>query len=212
MKKWAAEFKRGRESLEDDPRSGRPASATTQENINRVHHMVMDDRRLTVNQIADAVAISRERVENILHQELDMSKVSAGWVPRLLTPAQKHTRLVMSPANLAFFETNSDSFLERFLTQDECWVHHFEPEIKHQSMQWKHLSSPPPTKAKVVSFAGKAMASVFWDAKGIAFIDYLQKGRTINGEYYANLLRELRQAIKSKRPGTVKRLSSITMW
>ena len=46
--KWAAEYKRGRDSLEDDPRSGRPATATTQENIGRVHHMVMDDRRLTV--------------------------------------------------------------------------------------------------------------------------------------------------------------------
>ena len=44
------------------------------------------------------------------------------------------------------------------------------------------------------------MASVFWDAKSIVFIDYLQKGKTINGEYYAKLLRELRQAIKSKRP------------
>ena len=31
VKKWEAEFKKGRESLEDDPRSGRPASATTQE-------------------------------------------------------------------------------------------------------------------------------------------------------------------------------------
>ena len=43
------------------------------------------------------------------------------------------------------------------------------------------------------------MASVFWDAKGIVFVDNLQKGKTINGEYYAKLLRELRQAIK--RPG-----------
>ena len=58
VKKWAAEFKRGRESLEDDPRGGRPASATTRENINRVHHMVMDDRCFTFNQIAD-VADSR---------------------------------------------------------------------------------------------------------------------------------------------------------
>ena len=45
------------------------------------------------------------------------------------------------------------------------------------------------------------MASVFWDAKCIVLIDYLQKGKTINGEYYANLLRQLRKAIKSKRPG-----------
>ena len=136
----------------------RPASATTQENINRVHYMVMDDRRLTVNQIANAVAISRERVEN---QELGMSKVSAWWVPRLLTPAQKHTRLVMSQANLALFETNPDSFLEHFLTHDECWIYHFEAETKRQSMQWKHPSSPPPKKAKVVSSTGKEMASVF---------------------------------------------------
>ena len=53
----------------------------------------------------------------------------------------------------------------------------------------------------MVSSAGKVMASVFWDAKGIVFMDYLQKGKTINGEYYAKLLRELRQAIKSKQPG-----------
>ena len=43
-KKWAAEFKRGRESFEDDPRSGRLSTATTQENIDRIHLMVMNER------------------------------------------------------------------------------------------------------------------------------------------------------------------------
>ena len=118
-----------------------------------------------------------------------------------LTPDQKLTRLVMSEANLARFEAGPKYFVELFLTKDECWVHRFEPETKWQSMQWKHSTFPAPKKAKVVSSAGKVMASVFWDAKGIAFIDYLQKGKAINGEYYAKLLRELRQAIKSKQPG-----------
>ena len=151
--------------------------------------------------MANVISISRERVENILHNELGISKVSARWVPWLLTPDQKLTRLVTSEANLARFEADPDHFVERFLTQDECWVHHFEPETKKQSMQWKHSTSPTPKNAKVVSSTGKVMTSVFWEAKGIVFIDYFQKGKTINGEYYAKLLRELRQAIKSKRPG-----------
>jgi len=41
IKKWAAEFKRGRTSLENDPREGRPKSATTPEIIEQVHDMVI---------------------------------------------------------------------------------------------------------------------------------------------------------------------------
>ena len=44
IKKWAAEFKRGRTSLEDDPGEGRPKSPKTPEIIERVHDMVLDDR------------------------------------------------------------------------------------------------------------------------------------------------------------------------
>jgi len=40
IKKWAAEFKRGRTSLEDDPREGSPKSAKTPEIIVQVHHMI----------------------------------------------------------------------------------------------------------------------------------------------------------------------------
>ena len=32
------------------------------------------------------------------------------------------------------------------------------------------------------------MASVFWDAHGVIFIGYLEKGRTITGVYDATLL------------------------
>ena len=37
VKKWAAKFKRGMESLEVDPRSERPFTATIQENIDCIH-------------------------------------------------------------------------------------------------------------------------------------------------------------------------------
>jgi histone-lysine N-methyltransferase SETMAR len=57
IKKWAAEFKRGRTSLEDDPREGRPKSATTPEIIEEVHGMVLDDRRMKVREFAETIGI-----------------------------------------------------------------------------------------------------------------------------------------------------------
>ena len=44
VKKWAAECKRGGESIEDDARSGRPKDATTDENVEIVHNLVMCER------------------------------------------------------------------------------------------------------------------------------------------------------------------------
>ena len=69
--------------------------------------------------IASAVRISQERVHSILMEDLDMRKLSALWVPRLLTVDQKHTRQNISNANLNLFETDPDKFLLRFVTVDE---------------------------------------------------------------------------------------------
>uniref|UniRef100_T1HWL6 Uncharacterized protein n=1 Tax=Rhodnius prolixus TaxID=13249 RepID=T1HWL6_RHOPR len=54
-----------------------PVEVTTPEIIDKIHDMVMDDRRVKVREIASAVGISNERVHNILHQHLDMTKLSA---------------------------------------------------------------------------------------------------------------------------------------
>ena len=53
--------------------------------------------------------------------------------------------------------------------------------------------------------AGKVMASVLSDAEGILFIDYLEKGKTIIGEYYSSLLTRLDEKICEKRPGLQKK-------
>ena len=90
VKFWAAEFKRGRKSLGDDERSGRPKTATADDNIAKVHQMVLDDRRIKVREIAEVMKMSKERVCHILHQDLGMRKLSARWVPHLLVCAVSH--------------------------------------------------------------------------------------------------------------------------
>jgi hypothetical protein len=88
---------------------------------------------------------------------------------------------------------------------DETWIYHYTPESKQQSKQWTEAGYSVPKKTKSVPSAGKVMASVFWDAESILFIDYLEKGKTKTGEYYSNLLTRLDEKICEKRPGLQKK-------
>ena len=60
-------------------------------------------------------------------------------------------------------------------------------------------------KFKTQPSAGKVMATVFWDAKGVIMLDFLPKRCTITGVYYANLLGQLRTAIREKRRGKLSK-------
>ena len=96
----------------------------------------------------------------------------------------------------------SKDFLLRLVTVDETWVHYHEPENK---AQWVGPGSPRPKKFKTQPSAGKVMATVFWDAKGVTILDFLPKRSTITGVYYANLLDQLRTAIREKRRGKLSK-------
>ena len=49
------------------------------------------------------------------------------------------------------------------------------------------------------------MATVFWHAKGDIMLDFLPKRSTITAEYYANLLDQLRTAIREKCQGKLSK-------
>lgn len=205
VQKWFNDFRCGRTDTNDATRPGRPKEVTTPDFIDKVHDIVLADRRLKVREIAKMVGISVDRVHHILHEELRMTKLSARWVPRLLTPEQKRNRETTSEGNLKMYMRNPPEFLRRFVTVDETWIHHYTPETKEQSKQWTSPGERAPKKAKTVISAGKVMATVFWDAQGIIFIDYLEKGRTITGQYYCALLDKFNAALKAKRPHLKKK-------
>ena len=48
--------------------------------------------------------------------------------------------------------------------------------------------SETPKKAKTTFSAGNVMATIFWDSKGVLYMDFLTKRRKINAEYYSALL------------------------
>ena len=83
------------------------------------------------------------------------------------------------------FQRDKKNFFMRCVAVNETWIHHYTPESNQQSAEWAAKSENCPKGPKTQMSAGKVMASVFWDAQGILFIDYLENGRrTINSEYY----------------------------
>jgi hypothetical protein len=90
---WHARFKRGRTSFEEDERSGRTSTSSTPKNVERIPRLMHEDRRRTIRYIATIVNVSYETVQTILTCDLNMHRVAAKFVPRLLTTKKKKTLL-----------------------------------------------------------------------------------------------------------------------
>jgi len=92
VKNWVAQFKRYDFSTCDAPRLGRPKTVTTPEIIDQIHKLILEDRLISAKSIAEQLDISRERVGSIIHEDLDMRKLSAKWVSKCLNADQKRQR------------------------------------------------------------------------------------------------------------------------
>jgi hypothetical protein len=65
---------------------------TTPEIIDPIHELILEVRRISAKSIADQLGMPRERVVSIIHEDLDMWKLSAKWVPKCLNADQKRQR------------------------------------------------------------------------------------------------------------------------
>jgi hypothetical protein len=102
----------------------------TPESIAAAEAIVMDNRRVTANEISANPNISHDSAYYIIHDVLKFRKVSARWVQRHLTPELKERRVESCEELLRRFEAEGDGFLARIVTGDETWVHCHQPETK----------------------------------------------------------------------------------
>ncbi|UYV78221.1 hypothetical protein LAZ67_16000539 [Cordylochernes scorpioides] len=164
--KWHKAFKEGRKEVADEPRSGRPTTARTDENVDRVLKVLRTDRRLSIQQIDDTLHMSTFVVHGIVTEDLQMRKVCAKLLPKVLTQDQKELRVLRCQELLDLIQNEPD-FLNSVVTGNESWMFEYDPESKRQSCAWHTKSSPRPKKARMSKSRIKTMIIVFLDIRGI---------------------------------------------
>jgi hypothetical protein len=145
---WAKSFREGRDRVENVPHDRQPRTSVNPDNVLKIGELIRANRRITVLELSQEVGVSVGSVEEILINELKVSKLSANWVPRLLSPEHRDRRLVAVTQFLQRYEREGAEFLDSVVTCDETWVHYFTPESKRASKPCKHTHSLPPKNSE----------------------------------------------------------------
>ena len=124
-----------------------------------------------VQEIVAEVGISTGLVQSILTENLNLRRVSAKFVPKLLMEQQKELRKEISE-NMLDLANHDPEFIKTIITGDETWVYGYDQEIKFQSSQWKHPELPWPKEAREVRSNVKVMLTCLFDSRGIVHHEY----------------------------------------
>jgi hypothetical protein len=89
---WCTAFDNGRTDVQDEQRSGRPSTSTSDDNVCRIEGLIQENRRIRLRDIADELNISVGTVHSIVHEQLGFRKVCSRWVPNQLTEVHKSAK------------------------------------------------------------------------------------------------------------------------
>ena len=200
---WHKRFKEGKESVRDDERCGRSKEVNTPELIGQIKNFMDKNCRVSIETISAQFDVSVGTVHTIIRDELKMQKICMKFVPRVLWEDQKERRCHDSREMVELI--NSDpALLDALVTCDESWIYCYHPETKRQSSQWKHAGSPRPKKARQSKSTHKLLMIPFFDSTDMIYIHWVPIGKTVNKEYYVEVLREFRKRFRWKRPALFK--------
>ena len=118
LKVWHRCFRCGRESVESDPCSGRPATSRTAEDVERVEAAINKDRELTVRELEADLGVPKDPMSQSLTKDLGMKCVVAKFILWLLLPEQKEHHAAVAN-DLIQTATNEPDFLKKVITRDE---------------------------------------------------------------------------------------------
>ena len=194
--------RKGRESVRNDEKCGRSKEVRTPELIGQIKNFKDKDRRVSIETISAQSDVSVGTVHTIIREELNMQKICAKFVRRVLREDQKERHCLDSRAMVELI--NSDpAVLDAMVTCDISWIYCYDPEPRDRVLSGSMLALPDPRRPDRSNSPTNFWWSLF-DSTGMIYMDWVPTGQTVNKEYYVEVLRKFRKRFRRKRPALLK--------
>ena len=112
LHKCYSRYDNGYESVMVEQRSGRPASLTSQK-VQEIKELLDKDKRIMVREVSQRVDCSVGTVHTIIHENLNLRRLCARWIPKMLSKCQKAQRVESCRRFVQRFEREGEDFLSR---------------------------------------------------------------------------------------------------
>jgi histone-lysine N-methyltransferase SETMAR len=187
--RWFERFRNGDNSLEDEPRSGRPVEI----NMDALRQAIESDPTLTTRDVARKLGCTHGTV-HYHFKELRLVSKLGDWSPHDLTAAQREKRVAACQQNCSL--RRNFNWLDNLITGDEKWVLYIN---KTRKRQWL----PPGAKAQPTPKAGlhpeKRMLCIWWTVQGVVYWELLPNRATVNAARYRIQLNRLAAELQRTR-------------
>ena len=212
IKRWLQNFKEeDLPSLHDKPKSGRPRSSLTTDNINTIQTLINDDPRLSIRSLELTTGISHETIRKILTDELQLKKVCSAWVPHQLSANNKELRVNCAKHIRHVLTELGDDAVHFFAVEDESWFF-FQPcGSKQSNMAWlpKHggIDRPQITRPSTMTVKKTLVLFVFTCDKKLN-VQALEYGTMIDSDVYIQFCHQTGEKwrVLRQNPTTLKSL------
>ena len=112
--KWYGDFRDGkRTDITEQPRSGRPRTATDDENEERIRQLILESEGMRTEDLVYETQFSKSSLLRLL-KEIGAKKIRSRWCPKELTARQMQARMNIAGKHLARYQRES-GFLNKII-------------------------------------------------------------------------------------------------
>ena len=194
---WFGRFRNGRTSTANEDRSGRPRTATNPSKLEQVRATVNQDRRRTIHDLCVEVRIVYGSCRRILTEQLNIHRIVAKFVPRVLIQDRKNSGVAVCQ-EMKETVINDPTLLLNVSTGEESIVYAYDPETKFKSSKWYSPGSTRPKKARMPKSKLKTIQICFFDQEGMVHREFVPPCMRVHAYFYCDVLRRFREIVRAR--------------